>query len=87
MATPLEIKICLHYYAMVDEYEGGAGSHWYSPAVQEALRRLHQDGLLSFSPSGEPRLYDRGPALECYVTALCSVPFPAQQWVIPQETQ
>lgn len=87
MASPLEIKIALHYWALTNDYEDHVEpKHGRSPAVQDALARFVAMGLLVDKMQGSEhrcdRRYDSGPALECFVDALCSVPWPKQKWVI-----
>lgn len=85
MPSPLEIKIALHYYTDPTEYEGGAGAHYHSVAVQGILSDFTERGYLV--ELAEPNQWGgrrRGtPALDVYVAALRDVPLPVQRWVIP----
>lgn len=79
MTTPLEIMIALHYHTTSGKYSEHDLVHANSTAVVSAKARLNKLGLLN-------RLefdYEAGPALAVWVQALQNVPFPVQQWVIP----
>lgn len=79
MASPLEIKIALHYYAMPGDYDGTErGSGAFSEIVETFLR-----GGLLVTPGPRGATLSAGPALAIYVEALCAIPFPVQKWVIP----
>ena len=83
MASPLEIRIALHYWTTPGDYELGTGCHWHSTAVQETLSKLVERGLLQRREAADLAMYKRGPGLECYVKALCDISFPIQKWIIP----
>lgn len=85
MATPLKINIALWYYCRPGDY--GKNSHdnnFTAPAVQEALKDFVDGGLLAVSPHGSEARYYGTEALKVWVDGLCSVPWPIQQWVIPE---
>jgi hypothetical protein len=85
MATPLEICIALHYWTHTTDYGRDNGDHNFSASAVVAQRdQMVEAGLLILG-TGERtvRNYDIGPALETYVNALCSVPWPVQKWVMP----
>ena len=83
MSTPLEISIALHYWTRPGDYGAGAPDfNIDAPAVIEQRQQMVNAGLL-VQVNAPGRRYDAGPALECYVTALCNLPWPVQQWVMP----
>lgn len=87
MASPLEINIALWYRCRAGDYGKGNGDDNYNaPAVQSAFKGMVDAGLLALSPAGCEATYYATPALEVYVAALCSVPLPIQQWVIPKRS-
>lgn len=80
MATPLEIEIALHYYARTADYGRGCGDNNFdAPAVQEALGRYVDMGLLLRRADAKPE-YVRTDGLEAYVEHLTSQPFPRRVW-------
>lgn len=87
MTSPLEIKIALHYYCHPGDYDGGEGPHFESSAVRRMHIEFVERGLLR-RVDGEPAEgeahWTAAPALEVYVDALCAVPWPVQEWVIPK---
>ena len=84
MASPLEIKIALHYWTnSTEDYAADDERHRTSPAVVSAVDSMVKAGLLEY-PRKVPGKVEVGPALETYVAALMAVPFPVQQWVIPE---
>ena len=86
--SPLEIKIALHYWCYPHDYENAEGPHWNSPVVRDIIRRMQDAGLIVTLPvaADRPAIYGRGPALRCYIDALCSIPWPVQVWKIPDGT-
>ena len=68
MATPLHIKIVLHYRVS-------------APEAGEYSRELMERGLLRRSTDNF-RQYEPTEATKVWVEALCAVPFPTQKWVI-----
>lgn len=83
MATPLEISIAIHYHCRPDDYGRHNGdNNFEAPAVQSALIGFTGAGLLKFSSDAVPS-YSATPGLRVYVDALCHVPAPEQQWIIP----
>lgn len=86
MATPLEIDIALWYYTRPGDYGEGMGDHNFkAPAVQEALKRFVDAGLLkAHEPNSDlPQLFHNTEGLRVYVETLCNVPWPEQRWVVP----
>jgi hypothetical protein len=83
MSSPLEIKIAMHYWALVGDYEDGKGEHWNSPAVQSILGSFVHDGLLKRAGNEVMEKYQRTDALGVWVDAICAVPKPVQMWIIP----
>lgn len=82
MASPLEITMALHYYTIPEPYALRHPDHRYSSAVAEIHRRWVAKGFLV--PSVQPGLeFDATEALHVWSCALCNVPQPVQQWVIP----
>lgn len=83
MASPLEISIAIHYHCRVDDYGRHNGdNNFHAPAVMEAIGRFQEAGLLTLT-DGIPS-YRATPGLAVWVDAICSVPMPIQQWVIPK---
>lgn len=86
MATPLEISIALHYRCRPGDYGKGMGdNNWTAPAVRDTIAFFVERGLLAKSPQGCEAEYYPTDALQVYVNALCNVPLPVQQWVIPDK--
>ena len=84
MASPLEIKIALHYwFNSTEDYAADDERHRTSPAVVSAVDSMVKAGLLEYA-GNVPGRVEAGPALATYVAALRAVPFPVQQWVIPK---
>jgi hypothetical protein len=84
MASPLLIKIALHYYITSSEDCSELESRF--EAQQFALSVLLESGLLERIGGDRDELKFRGTdALKVWVEAICAVPFPVQQWVIPEK--
>lgn len=86
MASPLEIRIGIHYWTTVGDYGEDCQQHANSPAVRSYIRDMLAAGLLaegSRDPERYPSKYQAGPGLGVWIEAICAVPFPIQQWVIP----
>lgn len=88
MATPLEIQIALWYYTTrqgdyspddIFHRNSSACKFIYNKFVKKQLLYINNEPIVNHN---EPT-YKAGPALECYINALCAIPFPVQQWVIP----
>jgi hypothetical protein len=79
MTTPLYIEIGLHYYTRADEFE-----HLDAPACVEAIGEFVEAGLLKPTPDGR-RKYEPTDGMRAWARALCAVPFPHQQWIVPTE--
>lgn len=84
MVSPLEISIALHYHCRVDDYGRHNGDNNFdAPAVVDTLARFVEAGLLTVDQDGIPS-YRATPGLAVWVDAICSVPLPVQQWIIPK---
>lgn len=87
MASLLTIEIAIHYCrtpTQAGDYGVSEGRE-AAPAVKEARERLEKAGLLRFiaRPPEHPRNYEATDGCHVWLKALCAVPFPVQQWVIP----
>jgi hypothetical protein len=79
MVTPLMVEIALHYYVnSVTDFP-----RLNAPAVQLAMSVFMEHGLLEECDDGPQ--YQGTEGLTTWINALCSVPFPVQQWVIPEK--
>lgn len=76
--TPLQIEILMHYHCRANDYRDGDFS---ASAVREAIDGFRGAGLLK--DSGRGRIYEPSDGVSLYVEAICSVPLPVQQWVMP----
>lgn len=78
--SPLEVEILIHYYcSALDFRDLGA------PAIKSAINRFIALGLLKHNDGDEGSQYRPvREALEIYIEAICSVPLPERQWVIPK---
>ena len=84
MVNPLTVDIALWYYVRTVDYGKGVGdNNFNAPAVQAAFRLLCEHGLLERG-TRDGQVYAGTKALEAWVNAICSVPFPVQEWVIPK---
>lgn len=83
--SPLQIKILLHYWACLDDFNEG---DFFPPAIREAIDYFVSLGLLISGPEREHhewvKYHGNREALSLYVEELCSVPIPVKQWVIPK---
>ena len=80
--TLLEIEVLTHYYCTPGDFP-----RMDAPAVKEAINKFVNLRLLYACPDGEKQLYKANyDALEPYINALCGIPLPVQQWVIPYES-
>lgn len=80
--SPLELAILLHYYCLPGDYPRLEGND----AVKRIIEKFVKAGLL-VGWNGKDQKYEANrPALEVYVNALLSVPFPEQKWIIPANT-
>lgn len=82
MVTPLHIEIAMHYHCRTGQYE--------MVTTNETRRQYADDlvdaGMLKRVPGPGPQAtveYASTPGLAVWIKAICSVPFPVQQWVIP----
>lgn len=87
--SPLQIEIALHYFSRGDDYRTVSQSPnaYTPPAIVDVLALFVDSGLLRTDKrSGDfERKYHPTEALRVYVNAVCAVPLPVQQWVIPQQ--
>lgn len=85
MASPLEIDIALWYYCRPGDWRPHNGdNNEDAPAVKEVFCKFVELGLLRRNNCGVFSNYVGTKALHVYVEALCNVPWPVQQWVIPE---
>lgn len=82
--SPLSISIALHYWTSPGDYSPDNAAHAGSPAVRDCLKAMLGAQLLEM-PGRDGAKYGSGPALQAYVEALCAIPWPVQQWVVPAE--
>lgn len=83
--TPLEISIALWYHCRVGDFGRFNGDNNFdAPAVQSAIKEFVDKGLLVANPVPNECIYRGTRALTVYVDALCGVPLPVQEWVIPK---
>lgn len=91
MATPLEIKILIHYYTTHTKYSHENPRHADSDAVIHAKEEFTQMGLLlprTTSPADGPDAADyiaNPEAIGLYMKAICAVPLPQLIWTLPKE--
>mgnify|MGYP006313255489 FL=1 len=80
--TPLEIEILFHYNSRDTDYRAGDFS---APAVREAISGFRDNTKLlevvnDNSSYCTYRLTERG---KVYISELCKLPLPVQEWVMP----
>jgi hypothetical protein len=87
-ACPGEIAIAIHYWTTPGEYSADNTAHRESPFARDVHESFVKRGLLRKldEPNAYGATYASTEALGVYIDALCSVPFPVQQWVIPSQT-
>jgi hypothetical protein len=78
--SPLKIEILLHYYCLSGDYDI---ERLGAPAQSSAVAEFIELGLLRHSERPGQKYEGVSGALKPYVEALCAVPLPQQQWVIP----
>jgi hypothetical protein len=84
MSTPLQIAIALHYWTRADDYGLGNGDdNFNASAVRDQRSEMCAYQLIEANEPGAIPRYKAGPALECYINALCALPWPEQKWVMP----
>jgi hypothetical protein len=81
--TPLHILIAIHYYTSPGNYAEGT-PHCRSSATREYTQHLIDAGLLRPTPGNERGDYEATDACKVWIDALCAVPFPVRQWVVPK---
>lgn len=74
--SPYEIELLLHFHTRPDPLATFSDS----PLLGETLSRFCHAGLLN-QRDGH---YTEGPALACWVEAVCAIPAPVQTWSIPK---
>lgn len=86
MASPLDIMIGLHYWTTPTEYAADDPQHQRSSGVRERLAWMVRAGFLERleAPNQYGGSYKATEGLGVWVEALCAVPYPMQQWVIPK---
>lgn len=72
--TPYEITLLINFHALA------------SPLAGVEPTKLRDDIMRKFT---ELELvnpdYSAGPALKCYIEAICNIPPPVKNWTIPKE--
>lgn len=79
--TPLHIQIAIHYHVSRGPYAHGT-PHGNSTATNNFTDELYRAGLLRWNE--EQQCFEGTEACKVWVNALCAVPLPVQQWVIPK---
>jgi hypothetical protein len=84
MMTPLHIKMLFHYHAVAEPYAMRHPEHANSAAVEEYRNDLLSANLIEPSDNSGSGFTttERG---RVYVDAICSVPWPVQKWVMPND--
>lgn len=84
MTVPVEVKIALHYWTIPGDYSPDNLEHRHSSVCEAIYSKFINQELLIYCKNGAatPK-YTAGPALQCYIEALCAVPFPVKGWKIP----
>lgn len=82
MVTPLHIQIAMHYHCHPGQYEMVTTNETRRQYAEDLVRAglLRKEGCLT---SGPIVGYAATDGLRVWIEAICSVPFPVQQWVIP----
>lgn len=81
--TPFEISIMLHYATGSGDFRNGDFS---APIVVTTLEMMASKGLLR-RHEGESSTYSATDGARMFVAALCRVPTPVQQWVVPAQPE
>ncbi len=84
MSTPNDIEVMLHYYTSPVGHP-----RIHASAVRDAVERFVNAGLLvhkNDTPTtvNDLNAYEVTKGGRMYVEALCAVPIPTQQWVMPR---
>lgn len=86
-STPLELIMALHYCTVARPYSVDEPGHRYSQCVREIQRDWLARGYLELADPApvEPTDPDfrATEALRVWVHALCCVPKPVQEWIVP----
>jgi len=86
MVTPLHIEIAMHYHCRTGQYEMVTTNETRHGHAEDLVRAGLLKRLMSCPGTGiDPGHigYFKTDALAVWIEAICSVPFPVQQWVIP----
>lgn len=75
MVSPMHVEIALHYHCISEQHPD-----LHIPAYEECARDLENGGLLRSLPRGG---YEASDGLAVWIEAICSTPFPALKWVMP----
>ena len=80
--TPLQISILLHYHCCAGDFRDG---NFNAPVVREVVDGFRESGFLRLTTDDDKRssIYLATDKTAAYVNALCDVPAPVQQWVVP----
>lgn len=81
MPSPLAISIALHYHCCTTDFRDGDFSALIMPGL---LAEFVAADLLIVNQPGSTRRYGATAGLTKWVEALCDVPWPERQWVIPK---
>lgn len=80
--TPLKLSMLICYATTRSDYRNGDFS---APAVREAIEYFKEKGFLRLTEPGDSwqTIYTGTEKAEVFVNALCAVPEPIQQWIVP----
>lgn len=81
MTTKVEVAPAFIEVLLAFWYDPNARERDWSPGQVEFISRLESRGILTRHYDG--RLGCNPDALKPYIIAVCAVPLPIQQWVIP----
>lgn len=91
MTSPGEIIIALHYWTtpgdyphLSDDLQPSYVGETVTKFLEAGLLRACQKGVTSTSRLVLGQKYEATDAMRVYIDAICAVPFPIQQWVIPK---
>jgi hypothetical protein len=81
--TPLQIQMLLHFHGCMAPFP-----NIEYPSQQDALEMFRQAEMITIRLADEGGKYPQGYALtdrgRAFVEAVCSLPFPVKQWVMPE---
>lgn len=80
--TPFELSILIHYHVSPTDFRDG---DFQAPALREVIDNFAKSGFLRLSMNDETAssIYRATEKTNVFVEALCAVPEPVQQWIIP----